>query len=155
MKRKATYRSPGPPLSNEWGTPAYILNALGPFDSDPCDGKTWHKQPFIGLVWLNPPYGRQLQVWLQELANHNHGIALVFARTDTAWFHELVFQRAKALLFLRGRVAFEPLAGQPKSGSPFAPSVLVAYGDEAMKRLKTSALAGVFLELVPKEETVA
>lgn len=106
----------------DWYTPPWLFQRLGlEFDLDPCQppsGIEWipakrrysiHDdglaQPWCGCVWLNPPYGKHTPAWLERMHNHRNGIALVFARTDCAWFHEYVAQ-ADAILFLRGRVKF-------------------------------------------------
>ena len=98
-----------PPASKnvEWYTPPWVFEALGEridFDLDPChpegDRLPWIPawdvytrqddglaQPWWGRVWLNPPYGTETPRWLAKMAAHRDGIALVFARTDPAWFH--------------------------------------------------------------------
>lgn len=136
-----------------WITPRWILERFGPFDLDPCASTTmpWPTaaqmltvredglmSEWSGLVWLNPPYGRALGLWLNRLALHGNGIALVFARTDTRAFHDHVWPFADALLFLRGRVTFCTPKGEPaplghNSGGP---SVLIAYGSTAVERLE-------------------
>lgn len=139
--------------TDSWITPKWILEKLGPFDLDPCacipqpwptaatmltemdDGlmRKWH-----GFVWMNPPYGRQLCHWLNRLAMHNHGIGLVFARTDTAAFHDYVWPFADVLLFLRGRITFCTPQGEsaPLGHNSGGPSVLIGYGVESVTRLR-------------------
>src|SRR4051812_7340494 len=92
--------------TNEWYTPPEIFHALGcEFDIDaaaPVGGVPWipaarsfsyHDdglaQKWTGRVWLNPPYGPHAASWLGRLADHGDGIALVFARTDVAWFQSI------------------------------------------------------------------
>lgn len=138
--------------TDSWITPRPLLDRLGTFDLDPCacepqpwrtadrmvtaaeDGLSivWH-----GFVWCNPPYGRSLGIWLERMATHNSGIALVFARTDTKAFHSHVWPHASALLFLRGRITFcTPAGDRAKEGhNSGGPSVLIAYGREAKYRL--------------------
>ena len=126
-----------------WLTPPEILKALGPFDLDPCcpvdmPWKTAREMiayPNDGLainwrgrVWLNPPYGPETGKWLSRLADHGRGIALVFARTETADWHEHIWQRASAILFLKGRLHFHDAAGVRAKANAGAPSALVAYG---------------------------
>jgi hypothetical protein len=69
------------------------------------------------------------------MADHGRGIALIFARTETSTFFRHVWERATALLFVRGRLDFctpqglparRPGGGAANSG---APSVLCAYGN--------------------------
>lgn len=142
-----------------WLTPPYIIEALGPFDLDPC----WTASPlrtaksccskgglaleWEGRVWLNPPYGRPkiITPWLQKMAKHNHGTALIFARTETDMFFEYVWTKASALLFLRGRLHFHHADGTRAKANAGAPSVLVAYGDEDAKKLVNSGLKGYFI----------
>lgn len=88
--------------TNEWLTPPEIVAAPGPFDLDPCSpvSRPWPtarvhytleddglSMPWAGRVWLNPPYGPETARWLQRLAGHGDGVALVFARTETEAFH--------------------------------------------------------------------
>lgn len=149
-----------------WLTPRWILNALGDFDLDPCsapDPGLWPTArhhitlPDDGLmhlwdgrVWLNPPYGRHIGVWLERMALHNQGTALIFARTETALFRRHVWQAASALLFLHRRVVFHHADGSiPDTsrggGQAGAPSVLVAYGPNDAHRLAQCGLPGSFV----------
>lgn len=146
---------------DEWLTPPYIFEALGPFFTDPCApvDPPWRIGQFVnynylndglsrlwlGFVWCNPPYGRETGKWLEKMKEHNNGIALVFARTDTRMFHDYVFT-ADAILFLKGRLSFYTVDGK-KGGTAGAPSCLVAYGSEAVERLRYSELAGKLVEL--------
>lgn len=148
-------------LSDTWLTPRFILDALGSFDLDPCaapDPRPWPTaaqhiaRPDDGLaaawhgrVWLNPPYSRQAVRWIARLADHGTGTALIFARTETAWFVEQVWKRATALLFLHGRIRFVLPTGQPYHDNAGAPSVLVAYGRGDADILATSGLDGTFV----------
>lgn len=135
-----------------WLTPKSIIDLLGPFDLDPCaatnapwptarchftevdDGLTqsWESH---GIVWLNPPYSTVWQ-WLERLASHPAGgIALIFARTETAGFHSRVFATADAIAFPRGRITFCRPDGAPGPGNAGAPSCFIAYGPDAVDRL--------------------
>lgn len=136
-----------------WLTPPWIIDSLGPFDLDPCahpGNQTANRKivlPDCGLaaewsgrVWCNPPYGLGIQKWLEKLANHGDGIALVFARTDTKWFHS-VSNRASALLFLRNRIKFmKPDLSVGMQAT--APSMFLAFGKECADRLLESQLDG-------------
>ena len=73
-----------------WLTPRRIVDALGPFDTDPCtpcfmpwrtattmynvfdDGTT---APWHGRVWLNPPYGREAVPFMRRMAEHPGGVS--------------------------------------------------------------------------------
>jgi hypothetical protein len=133
------------PTTVEWYTPPAVFAALGlNFDLDPAappGGVAWVpaarsfsraddglSQPWSGRVWLNPPYGAGIGAWLERLADHGDGMALVFARTDTQWYQRAA-RRATAVCFVAGRLAFVRPDGSlgPRPGAP-APSVLFAYG---------------------------
>lgn len=149
-------------LKDEWLTPPEILRALGKFDLDPCapirrpwDTATHHytvednglEQPWHGRVWLNPPYGRETGVWLNRLADHGEGTALIFARTETDMFFREVWEKASALLFLRGRLHFHHVDGAKAKSNAGAPSVLVAYGLGDAYWLNESTLPGYLVML--------
>ena len=148
-------------ITDEWITPKFIIDALGPFDLDPCcamsmpwrTAERWFTvaddglaQPWSGYVWCNPPYGKNTGVWLQRLKEHGNGIALIFARTETRMFFEYVWAHASALLFIEGRLTFYRPDGTLAPHNSGGPSVLVAYGDKAAHRLVQSGLAGACIE---------
>ncbi len=129
--------------SDTWLTPVHILTALGDFDLDPCaaiENPTWcapeyftvhdngMSKPWHGRVWLNPPYGKETRHWLARLAEHDNGIALIFARTDTEWFFDHVWNEADAVYFIAGRLNFLFPNGRPSPTNAGAGSCLVAYG---------------------------
>lgn len=140
-----------------WLTPPSIVEALGPFDLDPCSplNRPWDTaaqhytieddglaHDWAGRVWMNPPYGKQAATWLQRLALHGDGIALIFARTETRMFFDWVWPYASALLFIEGRLHFHRPDGTRAKANSGAPSVLVAYGWEAGQRLMLSDIPG-------------
>lgn len=145
--------------TNVWLTPKYIIDTLGPFDLDPCaapEPRPWEtaKNNFVksddgllkiwsGFVWLNPPYGPETGIWLDKLGNHNNGIALVFARTDTRWFQNIA-RIASLLFFPAGRIHFYKPDGSKGRAAPTAPSVFIAFGQQARDRLIASDMDGVF-----------
>lgn len=143
-----------------WLTPPHVIDALGPFDLDPCAAPNWPTakrsyllptdglaEPWFGTVWLNPPYSSEAWDWLRKLAEHGDGIALIFARTETAGFVSEVWEKASALYFLYGRLYFHHANGVRASANSGAPSVLVAYGDDCAERLRTTTLLGRFVDL--------
>lgn len=156
-------------LKDEWLTPPDIIKALGEFDLDPCaphaSRRPWDTakrhysveddglaQPWTGRVWLNPPYGLEAAHWLSRLAAHGDGIALIFARTETAMFFEHVWDKAEALLFLRGRLHFHHVDGSRAAANAGAPSVLIAYGRRNAEALTDSCIPGYVLNLEPAHE---
>lgn len=138
-----------------WLTPPHIIEALGRFDLDPCAAPGWPTAErhiilpddglaaqWSGSVWLNPPYGSEAWEWLSKLAAHGDGVALVFARTETAGFVREVWGKADAILFLHGRLHFHHADGTRALANSGAPSCLVAYGADAVRRLTESGLPG-------------
>lgn len=160
--------------TDDWLTPKEIIDALGPFDLDPCaaTARPWPTaaehytiaddglaREWSGLIWCNPPYSN-VRLWLERMANHGDGVALIFARTETALFHEFVWSRCSALLFPRGRLYFRRGDGRRAdhsrgSGAAGAPSVFVGYGPVAADRLRRAPIAGAFVDrdkLIPVAE---
>ena len=86
-------------------------------------------------MWLNPPYGRHTITWLAKMNDHRNGVALIFARTDTRWFH-LYAVKADAILFLRGRIAFIDGQDNTKQQGSTAASMLLAWGTQSIESLK-------------------
>ena len=145
----------------EWLTPPELVKKLGVFDLDPCSpinapflhainnftiednglGKEW-----FGRVYMNPPYGKNMDLWLDKLGKHGNGIALIFARTETKCFFEKVWDVADALLFIKGRLKFYHVSGE-QGGSAGAPSVFVAFGKDNALALKKSGIPGKYLDL--------
>ncbi len=108
--------------TNEWLTPRSVLDLLGEFDVDPCAStvRPWDcarvnytiednglAQPWNGRVWLNPPYGKEAEAFMRKMADRGgRGLALVFVRTDTRWFHETILRTAKLMFYWKGRIRF-------------------------------------------------
>lgn len=150
--------------SIEWYTPPEVFTALGlTFDLDPCsagEGQdfvparnrfTIHddglSQPWEGLVWCNPPYGRHTAAWMRRMSEHGNGIALVFARTDPEWFQRLA-PTVSAVQFISGRVRFYAGTREERGGTPGAGSMLLAWGEVSREALLQSGLGVV---LTPHE----
>jgi hypothetical protein len=154
----------------EWGTPELIMQLLNlQFDLDPChplidyeipvdkwcDG--WYtkeddglKSPWFGRVYLNPPYGDGIINWMQKMAEHANGIALVFARTDVKWYREYAL-KGDAILYLKTRLKFVDMNGnkdeaKAKNGAG-AGSMLVAWGPECVAALANLRHLGDFRDL--------
>lgn len=144
--------------SVEWYTPPEVFRSLGnpTFDLDPCaappefksyvDAKERFTRQDDGLhriwlpgksVWVNPPYGQETGVWLGRFVTHHNGLALVFARTDTKWFHAVV-PHVDAVLFLEGRISFIRPNGARGDG-PGAGSMLLACGRKWVQTLERAA----------------
>jgi phage N-6-adenine-methyltransferase len=151
-------------INDEWYTPPEIILSLGEFDLDPASspeayrqnhsakhfytaGENGLKQEWKGRVWLNPPYSHPLAMqFLKKMAEHDNGIALVFAKVEAKWFHDIVFRYAVAIKFLYDRIRFFRPDGtrglQPRNGS-----MLVAYGKVNAKILQDNSFKGKFVYL--------
>jgi phage N-6-adenine-methyltransferase len=159
-----------PSLGNEttvsttdvWLTPPHILEALGPFDLDPCssEDRPWDtakthytikddglRQEWSGRVWCNPPYGPKMGPFLSKLAAHSGGgTALIFARTETKAFFDQVWDKATAILFIKGRLKFHKPNGE-LGGTAGSPSVLIAYGEADAEILKSCNINGKYIRI--------
>jgi hypothetical protein len=149
-------------LNDEWLTPPKIIRALGEFDLDPYAPvvRPWDMarrhytvqdngllMPWEGRVWCNPPYGKETGWWLNKLAEHGNGIALIFARTETEMFFEHVWAKAHAILFIQGRLYFHYVDGRRADSNSGGPSALVAYGKNNAEALRQSGIAGKYINL--------
>ena len=81
------------------------------------------RQPWTGICWMNPPYGREIGKWMQKAYESSlQGatvVCLVPARTDTAWWHD--YAAKGEVRFIRGRLKF----GDAKNSAPFPSAVVV------------------------------
>jgi hypothetical protein len=160
-----------------WLSPHNIIKAVQPVDLDPATpegGMPWKtakrmlkpsddglatEWPKADFVFNNPPYGRALGNWLAKAAEHGNGITLVFARVETAAFFESVWwhPNTTAVCIVKGRLRFCSISGKP-AGSAGAPSVLIAYGPEAKRRLtaavRSGAIAGRLIVLGADQKSI-
>lgn len=140
--------------SDEWYTPRYIFDALNcTFDLDPANaaiggahvpcalsyGHEGLTKNWRGFVWLNPPFGGRNGIvpWLERMAQHGNGIALVPDRTSAPWFQDYA-SRAKAALFISPKVKFERPDGT-RGESPSTGTALLGYGERAADVLRKAA----------------
>lgn len=153
--------------SIEWYTPPEIFDALGlVFDLDPCspgaglsfvparrhltEADDGLATPWSGTTFVNPPYGPHTPVWMRKLAEHGNGIGLVFARTDTRWFHD-VAPAADVVCFVSSRIRFFQGSTERRGGSPGAGSMLLAYGRRCADAVLASGLGACF-EYLPGQQ---
>ncbi len=155
-----SHTKPNNGQTNTWLTPPAILQALGPFDLDPCAASNWPtathhiiwpddglSAEWKGRVWMNPPYGDVTELWLQRLADHGSGTALIFARTETDAWHRYIWPRAHSVLFLDGRLHFHYPDGTRAKANAGGPSALIAYSEYDSNRLNESGIAGCHVGL--------
>ena len=126
-----------------WSTPAEIFQPLDSefaFTIDAC-AEPWNAKcpqflspevdglsvPWRGTVWMNPPYGREIDKWIRKAYRESKRGALVVclvpARTETAWWHDYCLNGE--IRFVRGRINFTDATG--KSGRPRFGSAIVIF----------------------------
>lgn len=125
--------------TNEWATPQDLFNSLNEefgFTLDPCATPANAKCPkfftiqedglsrdWDGVVFMNPPYGREIGKWVQKAfessLNGATVVCLVPSRTDTKWWHEYAMKGE--IRFLKGRLRF----GEGTANAPFPSAVVV------------------------------
>lgn len=130
----------------EWETPNDFFQALNTefhFDIDVCATEENKKvdrfyspeqdglsQPWNGVVWCNPPYGRGIEKWVKKAAKEQRTnadviVMLIPARTDTRWFHKYVYKKPGVeLRFVKGRLKF----GGSAVNSPFPSMIVIFHG---------------------------
>ena len=130
--------------TDEWATPVRLFQELDAefhFDLDPCATSENHKCPDYytkeenGLlqnwggrrVFCNPPYGKAMPAWVQKCSEEAKKpdtlvVMLIPARTDTAYFHDYIYKKAKEIRFIRGRLHYN----DAKQAAPF-PSMIVIF----------------------------
>ena len=127
-----------------WSTPQDFFDKLNEefnFDLDPCSThenakckkhytieENGLKQDWGGhSVFVNPPYGREIKEWVKKSSSESKKknttvVMLIPARTDTSYFHDYIYKKAKEIRFIRGRLKF----GDSKNPAPF-PSMVVIF----------------------------
>ena len=146
----------GTNYSDEYYTPEQYYKPLGEFEFDPCAGPTSciarvNNRALNGLeidwkgrVWLNPPYSKGAkEAFLDRLAQHGTGTALVPASTDTAWFAK-AFQQATAVLLVTGRINFN--RPHTKASANAGGSAYFAYGAHDAEMLLKSGIKGIIIK---------
>ena len=120
----------------EWYTPAVYIDAardcMGGIDLDPASCEAANAivqadrffaleddglvQPWVGRVWLNPPYtSKAMAGFVDRFAAHDHGCILVNTVTETA-YGQILLQACPVVCFHAGRISFSSPHGQ-KAGS--------------------------------------
>jgi phage N-6-adenine-methyltransferase len=132
----------------DWGTPQDFFDKLHEefiFDIDVC-ASDWNAKLLdywtvaddaLSLDWtglrcfMNPPYGRELKVWIKKAYEESLKgalvVALIPARTDTSYFHDYIFGKAE-VRFIRGMIKFERPEGAADA-APFPSAVVVWRGE--------------------------
>lgn len=143
---------------DEWSTPdsffAEVVAEFGEFDLDACataanaKAKNFYtrdddglSKPWRGLVWCNPPYGKELPKWVykafvESTSGNARVVMLVPARTDTRWWHNYASVADKRLI--PGRLRF----GGSKVNAPFPSALLVFDNANSLGRALPCAACG-------------
>lgn len=139
MSRMAVHYSSA---TEEWETPQEFfdeLNSTFHFDLDACASQGNAKcdryftkddnaleQHWTGTVWMNPPYGRQIESFMKkafmESCKGATVVCLVPARTDTRWWHR--YANRGMVIHIKGRLSF----GGASSPAPFPSAVVIFFG---------------------------
>lgn len=134
-----------------WETPQELFNKLNDefkFNLDVCAVKetakcnTYYtpeidglKQKWGGKCWMNPPYGKEIGVWLkkayEESLKGSVVVCLIPSRTDTRYWHDYCM-KASEIRFIKGRLKFDDSI----NSAPF-PSAIIVF-DDNKKELKVS-----------------
>lgn len=127
--------------SDKWSTPQAVFDLLNEEFSFTLDPASTHEnakckkhytadedglgQSWVGeRVFLNPPYGRTIGLWVQKAATGGAAIvvALLPSRTDTRYFHQYIYTNPKCeIRFLKGRLKF----GDSRNSAPFPSMVCI------------------------------
>jgi len=116
--------------TDHWSTPKAFYDKLDKefnFGFDPCPLRSKDNAMFkdwVGNVFVNPPYSNIrnfLEKGILEVRKGNASLIvfLVPARTDTKWFHDLIYGKYE-IRFIKGRLKF----GTSNNSAPF-PSMLI------------------------------
>jgi len=119
--------------SDHWSTPNDFYAKLDEefnFTFDPCplnaDFDSLSLPAWRGRAFVNPPYSN-IRAFIEKAKLEikagclDVAVFLVPARTDTRWFHDLVYGQAE-VRFLKGRLKF----GEGKNSAPF-PSMVIVF----------------------------
>jgi phage N-6-adenine-methyltransferase len=139
--------------TDDWGTPQALFDELNTefgFTVDVCANENNFKvanyfdvekdglaQPWEGVVWCNPPYGRRMKLWIAKAYEAwQQGatvVCLIPARTDTVWWHSYA-AKASEIRFIKGRLKYEQNR-IPGDNAPF-PSAIVIFRSTKNNDLK-------------------
>ena len=90
------------------------------------------------IVFCNPPYGRKISEWVEKCYNESKKqnttvVMLIPARTDTRYFHEFIYHKAKDIRFIKGRLKF----GDSKNSAPFPSALIIFDKNKKQKNITT------------------
>ena len=142
-----------------WLTPPWILEALGPFDLDPCacdhcpmrvapryftEAADGLSRDWTGRVFMNPPYSNTA-AWIEKHAEYGRGVSLVPASVESIVWRKCVWAKAKAIYLLHGRTRFCALDGSTTTGRPLRSVALIGWDEAERKIFGRLPFAGTLL----------
>jgi len=145
-----------------WCTPAWIADAIGKFDLDPCSNSRSHVRATLryaaedgddGLdpkmanvasstrVFVNPPYSKgQVERWVKAYG-HTRFCFLLRFDPSTTWFGALYKLSALVAIPRGKRVNFEPPPGVRASSNVFPHALFYARSEDATPAILRACLA--------------
>lgn len=134
----------------DWETPQWLFDAWNKvygFQLDACATTKNTKCPQFfseeddaltqdwnqyGRIWMNPPYGREIGLWMKKAYEESQKgcivVCLVPAKTETRWWHD--YARHGIHFWIKGRLQF----GGCGVNAPFS-SVIVVFGKPNHERI--------------------
>lgn len=132
---------------HDWETPQEFFDELDKefhFEIDVCATSSNTKcdqyyspksdslnQAWLGVCWMNPPYGRGIGEWLKKAYESSLAgstiVCLIPSRTDTKWWHDYVMQGD--IRFIKGRLKFKR-NGKESNNCPFPCAVVIFKGNK-------------------------
>jgi phage N-6-adenine-methyltransferase len=134
----------GPCMDTCWQTPPELVTPVRryfggriPFDAatapdNPCKARRFVTEEQDGLamrwparVWVNPPYGKALRLWLPKIAHEaelgSEIITLIPCARFEQYYYQFSMVQANAKCLIRKRVKFiRPSTGDRVAGNPYA-----------------------------------
>lgn len=143
---------------NEWYTPKEYIEAaksvMGDIDVDPASSEIANKivkakiyytaqndgltKPWIGRIWMNPPYSQPLIVRFSETfvkkykdTEVKEACVLVNNATDTTWF-QMMLEICDKVCFIKGRIRFLDIK-EEATGAPLQGQLILYFGKNVQK----------------------
>ena len=89
------------------------------------------------VVFMNPPYGRQIPKWIEKAYKESVKgatvVCLIPSRTDTRYWHNYIFKYAAEIRFIKGRLKF----GNSKNSAPFPSCIVIFNNSKKTNKIKT------------------
>lgn len=145
-----------------WTTPIELFNKLNNefhFTLDVCATHFSYKCPKYftpeenGLIqdwsndicWMNPPYGKEISLWLKKAYEESLKgaivVALIPSRTDTKYWNDYCMNAAE-IRFIQGRLKF----GDSDNSAPF-PSAIIVF-DNRTDQLRVSTYDRGYIKVI-------